>query len=462
MNFLKQTQANWWQKVIAIVAIINLVLVFFNLSYLSLRDIYLRSLPAIVRVYDPIKGIETHPETTAYLKTLQQFEQQFKQQGLVASTTQNLIDSLQQQSEDLIVENPFLAANKLGTFAKLKRRMQYQTQTFSAQKAFKQFWSAEYLSQVPSTVVLDFLATKIEPLLKTNYYRQIDENGLYVDRFWRIDLIFMIFFGIEYLGHTFWSAKTRSDLNWGDAMLRHWYDALMLIPIWRWLRIIPVAVRLHKSGLLNIEPMMAQITHEPAAYLSQRASMFLAVRLINQSREAIQNGSAAKLLLESSSDSEVTIGEADKINGIIDRLICLTIYQVLPEVQPDVEALLRHSLKVALQESNVYQTFKKIPGFADLPQDATEQLADYLAQATYDVLIGSYTDREGKIIFDRLTNNFTQHLRQQLKNQATQTEIQVLLADLLEEWKLNYIKGSSQRDPEATLAEANLIQEKIT
>nr|MDJ0648073.1 hypothetical protein [Xenococcaceae cyanobacterium MO_188.B19] len=156
------------------------------------------------------------------------------------------------------------------------------------------------------------------------------------------------------------------------------------------------------------------------------------------------------------------VGEEDKINAIIDRLIRLTIYKVLPEVKPDVEALLRHSLSGALKESDVYQAFKKIPGFTNLPQDVTEQLTDYLAEATYNVLVNSYTDEKGKVMFDRLSDNFTQHLRQQLQNQTTQTEIQSLLSDLLEEWKLNYIKGSSQRDPEATLAEANKIREKIT
>ena len=61
----------------------------------------------------------------------------------------------------------------------------------------------------------------------------------------------------------------------------------MLIPFWRWLRVIPVTVRLHKSGLFNLERILAQITHEPAAYISHRASTFLIVRLLNQSQDTI-------------------------------------------------------------------------------------------------------------------------------------------------------------------------------
>ena len=200
---------------------------------------------------------------------------------------------------------------------------------------------------------------------------------------------------------------------------------------------------------------MAQVTQEPAAYISHRASTFLIVRLLNQSQEAINNGVIALLL--SSSTKGKQVGEADKIDKIIDRLIGLTIYQVLPEVQPDLEDLLRHSLLGALRQTDAYQTVKAIPGITSLPQEVIEQLADYLAQSAYDILVNSYTDDQGKIIFDRLSDNFSATLKQKLKDTATQSEIQVLLSDLLEEWKINYVKSSQQREPEATLAETEKI-----
>ena len=209
-----------------------------------------------------------------------------------------------------------------------------------------------------------------------------------------------------------------------------------------------------------MEEILLQITHEPAAYISQRASTFLIVRLLNQSQEIIGNGAIADMFL--SKRDGATVGEADKIDKIADRLISLTIYQVLPQVQPDIENLLRYSLKAALQKSDLYQTVRGIPGFANIPQETIEQLADYLAQATYDVLVNSYTDAEGKIIFNRLSKNFSSTLKQQVRSPATQSEIQILLSDLLEEWKQNYVRSSQQRDPEKTLAEAEQIKAEIT
>ena len=447
---------SWWQKLLALFALINLLLVFFNLSYLPLRDTYLRYTPSIVELYDPVKGIEPHPDTEAYLQTVDRTVRSISQQGLEAVATKQLLTSLERQSIFLIEENPFLAANKSSIFAKLKHRMEYRLQTRSAKAAFTRFWSQEYLSQNDTATELAFFADKIEPLLKINYYRRIDANGLYVDYFWRIDIVFIIFFAFEYLIRTFSIAKHR-QIDWGNAMLRYWYDLLMLVPLWRWLRVVPVTVRIHKSGLFNLEKVLAQITHEPTAYLSQRVSTFLIVRLLNQSQEIVSNGTVANFLFSPS--TEMKTENVRQIDRIIDRAIDLTMYKVLPQVQPDIEDLLRYSLQGALKESDIYQTVQTIPGIA-IPTEAIEQLADYLAQAAYNTLINSYTDTEGKIVFNRLSDNFARTLRMQLRDETTQDEIEVLIADLLEEWKLKYLQASRQRNPETTLAEAEQITEK--
>lgn len=462
-NFMPEKQSksliqnSWIQKFIAAIALVNLILVLFNLSYLPLRDIYFNRLPLLVRMYDRVKAIEPHPDTTAYLQTSDRLIQNIAA-GSSITEAEELLASLRQQSTYLIEENPFLSSSQSRTFAKLKHRMEYRLQTRSTKEAFNRFWSREYLSQVDTKQELAFFTSKIQPLLKTNYYRRIDANGVEIDNFWRIDLYFMLFFAIEYFIRTFSIAK-KDNLNWLQAMLRYWYDILMFVPVCRWLRIIPVTVRIHKSGLFSLEEILAHITHEPAAYISHRVSAFLIVRLLNQSKEIVANGAIADIFL--TSDKATTVGETDKIDKIADRLISLTIYQVLPQIQPDLENLLRYSLKAALKESDLYQIAQGIPGFSNLPQETIEQISDYLAQTTYDVLINSYTDTEGKIIFNRLSKNFSYSLKQQIKNKATQDEIQVLVSDLLEEWKLNYVKNSQQRDPEQTLAEAEEIRTAI-
>ena len=44
----------------ALLALVNLGFVLFDLSYVPFCNFYLRNLPRVTDVYDPIKGIEPH------------------------------------------------------------------------------------------------------------------------------------------------------------------------------------------------------------------------------------------------------------------------------------------------------------------------------------------------------------------------------------------------------------------
>ncbi len=447
---------SWWGKLVAFIAVANLVAVLFNFSYLPLRDIYLRELPAIVQIYDPVKNIEPHPDTSNYLQTVNLLAEEIKTTGLQSTATKQFLSELRQQSSDLLAENPFSVANKFGTFAKLKRRMEYQMNTLSAKEAFSQFWTPEYFASVTPDETLTFFDRKISPLLEVNYFREVDENGQFRDNFWLIDIWFGAFFALEFLIRTFWISPQRPKISWLDSMLRRWYDCFMFLPLWRWLRIVPVAVKLHKSGLINLERILAQITHEPAAYLADRTSVFLLVRLINQTQEAVKTGAAARALLNP--QEYVQVSEINKIDAISDRLLELSIYKVLPKVQPDVEVLIRHTLRETFQQSEFYQGLKKLPGFEVLPVEVTEQLADYLAQSVYEILVQSYSDIEGRELFENLTLNFKRALKQELQQEDTQSELQLLLTELLEELKINYVQNSKEEDPTVTLSEVEKMR----
>ncbi len=449
--------SSWWAKVVAIIALVNFVLVLFNMSYLPLRDVYLKRVPALVAMYDPVKAIEPHPETTYYLETVDALTQVIEQEGIDGKSTQNLLNDLQSQSLTLLDENPFLISNKLGTLAKIKRLMRHHFDTLSAKNAFKQLWSQDYFKTVGEKEAIGFFEQKIRSLLASNYFRPIDENGLYVDEFWRIDGIFIIFFALEILRKAIWRSVNEPDVSFGDRLLRRWYDWLLLLPTWRWLRIIPVTARLHQSRVVNFERVLAQLTYEPAAYLADRVSNFLLVRLINQTQDSVKSGEVIKGLFDS--NSYVKVGSANKVDAISDRLLELTIEKVLPEVKPELEALLRHSLRESFKESNVYRGLATIPGVQSLPVEVIEQLADYLAASTLEILTNSYADLEGRELFNHLSVQFKQSLSQELQKPNTQSELQSLLTELLEEIKINYVQKSAQNDPEATLEEAEQLRQ---
>lgn len=285
-------------------------------------------------------------------------------------------------------------------------------------------------------------------------YDPIYQRGL-----WQIDRYFTAFFGLEYLRETWLLSRQRSTLTWPQAMLRRWYNLLLLFPFWRWLRMIPAAVYIHRSGLANVEAAITHITHEPIAYLADRVSIFMLVRLVNQTQDAVKQGEAARLLLQS--DNYIHVGGSDTLDAIADRLIQLTFGQVMPQLQPELEMLLHQSLAGTIKRSDIYKTIEQVPGISVLPMDLTDQIADILAQSTYEVLTTSYQDPTNRQLFEQLAQSFKQVLWQELSQSATQQELQHLLSDLLEELKLNYIQRSSQQDSVATLQEVNQLQESM-
>ena len=448
----------WGQGVTLLIAL-NVLLVFFNLTYIPLRQAYFHYVPALVKVYDPVKAIEPHPVTEAYLDEIEALRSHIAQTGLTSETTAKHLAELRQQSTTLIAENPFLASGRVMDFARLKRRIRRLTGAQSAELAFKQFWQPDYLQQVGWSQADHFLERKIIPLLEQNYFRETLPTGQFVDEFWRIDLFFMGFFGSELLIRTLILSRNETDLSWGAALARRWYELPLILPFWRWLRILPAGVRLHRTGLCDVENLIGQVTHEPAAYLSDRVSKFAMVRLINQTQSSMRQGTW-QAPWQRNGDSWQSEDLA-KIDQVIDRLLQLVVFQVMPTVQPDLEQLLRHSLRRALLESELYSGLPPVPGLNTLSGEALDSIADYLAQASCDVIVNSYTDDEGRALLDQLSHDFRYRLGQELQTSTSSHELRLLLSELLESLKVNYIQRSEQDNPEITLREVNALDQQV-
>jgi hypothetical protein len=448
----------WWEKFIALVAVVNLLLALFNLTYVPLRDYYLYQFPQLVQVYDPVKGIEPHPVTQQYLQTVDQLESAFYDPRKDPADLADVLAQLREQSEEILDDNPFSVAGKFSTFARIQRVIRQHMGTDRPEPAFMEFWSLSHLEQVGWESELSFFDTYLRPAIASNYFRNVDDFGQYIDEFWRVDIFFIAFFAVEYLIRSFVNSLRYPEVNLLDAMLRRWYDVFMILPFWRWLRIISVGVKVHTSKLIDLEWVISQITYEPAAYLSDRVSQFVLVRLINQAKDSVSTGEFLQSVV--TDESRISVNDVNEVEAIIDHLLELTIYKVLPQVQPDLEALLHHSLRRSFQDSNFYRSLQRLPGVSDLPDELIENLSNQLADASVEVLASSYADDEGRKLFDQLSSEFSQALRMELQNEATRGELESLLSDLLEEIKLNYVTQSRKSDPTQTMEEVEQINQR--
>jgi hypothetical protein len=458
-----KTRNLWFERLMAITATVNLCLVLFDLSYVPWRDLYLRKLPEITHVYDPIKRIEAHRETENYLATVKELEEQVSQTGLQSPPVEQKLEELRRQSIEMIDSNPFGAAGKSGTLEKIKNRMRDRVGEKSAKRAFGNFWNQSYLSQKGWNQEIEFFNSQIQPLIATNYYRQIGENNNFIDHFWIIDLPFVIIFALELLGRTYSIRRSHPGFSWLEAVLWRWHDFFFLLPFWRWLRIIPVFVRLDQAQLLDLHPIRKQVQQGIVANFAEELTEIVVVRVINQIQGSIKRGELTHFLFQKENlRPYIDINNVNEVEAIAGILIQAIVYQVLPQIQPELVAILRHNIESALKQAPIYRNLLILPGVGQMQNQLSEQLATQITTNLYDAVVSAVKDPVAAKLSSQLLQRFTQALGGEIQKKQVLTEIQSLLFDFLEEIKLNYVQRMSEEDLEQIIEQTRKLRTQAT
>ncbi|MEB3281096.1 MAG: hypothetical protein VKK42_19440 [Lyngbya sp.] len=464
----KQKKVPWFEQLMALLALINFILVLFNLTYIPLRDFYFRYTPKIIQIYDPVKGIEPNRETQRYINTVQQLQQQALELGLNSPEANQTLEDLRTQSINLINEDPFAIANKSGVLEKIKNQMREEVpgSQESAKEAFRIFWSPTYLIEQNFQEELEWFDDEIIPLMELNYYRRIGENGQFIDDFWLIDLPFIIIFIVEFILRTYLIDRRFVSFTWFDAILWRWYDVFLFIPIWRWLRIIPVTIRLEQVGWIDIERVRAQAIRGVLTSFAQELTEIVIIQAINQLQNDIESGDFFQQFFESQKRRYIDLNNINEIEVLATRLVQITVYKAIPQVQPEIEAVLRHSIQSAVQQSPISQRFKQIPGLQDLPQQITERLINELSklavegpQTTYETVKTAMEDPVGTRLSNELVRHFGTALGQEIQKEQSLNEIESLLVAFLEEFKINYVQRVDEENFEQVIAEARQLRQ---
>jgi hypothetical protein len=475
----------WFERVMASLALVNLLLVLFDLSYIPLRNFWLQGkiqvlgftlgqirfpgftveipLPPIAQWYDPIKGIEPYRDTQQYLKRVDDLENQMLATGLQSPQVTVILQDLRRRSEEMIDTNPFQLANKTGTLERIKNRMReqvFKNRDASAKESFRVFWSQQYLAANNRERGLGFFNNEIRPLIETNYFRPIAESGEFVNRFWLIDIWFVIPFALEFLARTWFISRRHTGVSWLDAMLWRWYDIFLLLPVFRWLRIIPVTIRLNQAEWLDLDPIQKQISQGFVASIAEDLTEVVVVRVINQVQSSIRDGDITKWLSQREVRPYIDLNNTDEVAALTTIIMQLVVYQVLPKIRPDLEALLQHHLEKALNQSPAYQGLQKVPGMEQLQHELAGRLVKEISQAVYDGINSAMeTDPVGDQLFRRLIEHLSEALGSEIQAKQTLQKIQSLLTDLLEEIKINYVERLSEEDLEEVLEQTRAIRQ---
>ncbi|MEB3311546.1 MAG: hypothetical protein VKJ02_15070 [Snowella sp.] len=494
----------WFERFMAVVILLNYLLILFDLSYIPFRDFWLQGrVQTLVKIgpfeqkippdpfqllpisvapwYDWVKGIEPYRSTEQYLERVDDLIQAIDPtdlpniQGNTASNLPNqpnltarsgddlesILADLRQRSEDMIRTNPFQLANKTGALETLKNKMRLQvfgTTQASATQAFQTFWTKEYLFKNGLAEQLLFFNSQIRPLIEVNYFRAIAENGYPVDNFPLLDFPFFILFFADFLVRTRVISQNNKNVSWFDAMLWRWYDAFLLIPIFRWLRIIPLVIRLEQAQLINLTPVKTQFAQGFVAIIAEEMTEVLVIRVIDQMQALIRRGKLRELLNQQR--KYVDINDQNEIVEITRVVAQVMIDKVLPQIQPDVEKFLIYNIDQVLRQSKPYQQLQLLPGVRSLQAQVMTQLIGQIYERTLEVL-QSFLQEDP--VFDELLENLVVNLSQttnkEMKAGKSLDNIENLLTDLLEEVKINYVNELSQTDIDRIIEETRILRQ---
>ncbi|MEQ8463545.1 hypothetical protein [Coleofasciculus sp. E1-EBD-02] len=488
----KVRRALWFERVMALLASFNYFLVLFDLTYLPLRDFWLHGevqlfsfdigpvsfpglplevpLPPITQWYDPIKAIEPYRDTEQYLEKVNELEAEIdatnlrtKLRSLQSPEVAQILEDLRQRSVEMIETNPFQLADKTGDLEKIKNKMREHiaTEEDSAKESFRQFWSLENLTAREPEDELQFFNEEIRPLMAANYYRPIGETGDFVDYFGFIDSFFFLAFLTDFLARTWLISRRRQGVSWLDAMLWRWYDIFLLIPLWRWLRIIPVTIRLDQARLIDLSAIQKQAREGFVAEIAGDMTQVVVIQIINELQSSIRQGEIANFLQQREVRPYIDLNETDEVAALTKIMVQMTVEQVLPAIRTDLEDLLRHNVDKILNQSQAYQGLEKVPGVETIRNQLTERLVHQITQALYNGLDAAIADDPvGDQILQRLISHLGEAYGSQMQTQKTLDEIQYLLNAFLEEVKVNYVERLSQEDLEDILDQTRAIRQK--
>ncbi|MGF1460747.1 MAG: hypothetical protein ACFBSG_17180 [Leptolyngbyaceae cyanobacterium] len=443
-----RTTALWFERIVAILALINLMLVLFDTSYIRFRDIYLRFLPEFTTWYGELfKGIEPERTTVNYLETIDKLEAQVAQTGLQSTQAQSLLSEVRDQSAAIIDENPFEIADKSGTLERIKNMVRDRVDVDSSKAAFNEFWSADYLSDQGWTQEITYFNEELKPLFETNYFRSIGEDGGPTNDFWKIDGWFVAFFAIELLLRTFYISRRYKNYTWLDAVLLRWYDLFFFLPFWRWLRVIPVTVRINQSQLINLIPLRNRVNRIFVSTFAVELTEIVVLRIIDQVQNLVRDGDVAEWLLALGSEAQyIDINGVNEVEAIANKFTTITMYQVLPAVKPEVDALLQHSILQALDQAPGFQGFRGLPGIGNLPEQIAQQVVSEISKNLYQAATGAIEDEKGAELTQNLITKVGETLRHEVQQNKTVDELEQWTVALLEEIKINYVKQLSAED----------------
>jgi len=384
-----------WDLFMVWVALINLWMILFDLTYLWLRPTYVTYIPVVSRIYDPVKGIEPHPLTEEMHEQLEATEAELVRDPRSSEIARE-VTRLRELTVRIVRENPFERAGQGNAIEIIKDRLAESIdRTGDAladpdelNRAAEAFWPDD-----PNALLARFqnLDPKIARALRLNYYRGYDLRGRPIDHFWLLDLPFLILFWIEFSVRWILALKRRTYARWFFFPIFNWYDVLGLIPVavfrpFRLLRAVSMYMRLRRSELSNVgKDVFTRLVMYFSNIITEEVSDRVAIRILSEFAEEVSDGTHTRIAR--------SVVEPRK--GEIERILATQIRQTLTddETIERLRSLVELNLANAVDESEALQAVP-LPNFVLKP--AVRAIGEVILDSTLETIQGTLDSADGE------------------------------------------------------------------
>jgi hypothetical protein len=463
---------------ILVVALLNLALVFFDYTYIDFRPFYQAHQIVLehgdtvyrwdlVKIYDPIKGIDPHRSTTAYLKAARETIEKVKAAPNDAATAKALADMRDASVKLIKEEDVFSISNQRGVLERIKHTASkhmmdqvsrpeivalsgasdprqakaefYDHSTLS----LKSFWTPENLQPLYLNQEIKWFEGELAPLVDRAYYRHFGENGKPQDDFKKIDLAFAVIFLIELVGRMIWMLGVKRDRSksfkqsFNEFAAVRWVDFAYFVPLalyWlppslqgplQLIRMFSVGFRMQKLGLINPVAVVQAKVEDVMEVITDQVN----VKLLTNYQQGVRDWS-----LEESMHA-LTPQQRQQLTVMIQRNLTMVLRDVLPEIAPQIEKLALRAATQAMEQAPAYQQLKRFPLFGALPERMLPNLVGEVLAGTQVTMLKAINDAENVKLTNEMIDAITDSLIKHMAAIGTEAEIKAMLIDMLEEQK---------------------------
>lgn len=291
-----------WDGLMVYLAVLNILLIGFDLTYMWARPFYVHRLPWVARIYDPVKGVVPHPETERYVELADAARRQWEE-GAEPRTLRPVLKELRQRSLALLEEDPFRLGDPdhLLRIEHLALSAAGLPSTDIVDRGAVRAAMRGFFSPGPELGErFELYAGEMRPLLVANHFRLRNRDGEVRDRFWLLDLPFLVLFAAELVVAWSLAARRRTYRRWYHYGLFHWYDVLGLVPwlrVFRVFRIASLYLRLRRSDLTRVgDDPVSRAVARVSSIVAEEISDMVTLRILSSAQQRIREGVYADIV----------------------------------------------------------------------------------------------------------------------------------------------------------------------